>query len=434
MATEELLSRFAVALGIGLLIGLERGWRTREERSGSRAAGLRTFGISGLLGGIVGALAQMAGGVAGPSSGGAVVLGFGLAAFAVVITLFCLEENRADQTYSATTAVAAMLTFALGAYALLGDMRVAAAVAVVTAGLLAFRESLHRWIKSVTWPELRSGLILLAMTFIALPVLPDGPFGPFGGINPREIWLIAIVLAGVSFLGYVAVKYFGEQRGILVSGIAGGLMSSTAVTFANARRAAADEGAPQLLAAGVALATAVSLLRVLGIVGVLRPSLLAMLAPSLAAATLVTIGFGLFWAYRCRDQDGGHSTAKFRNPFSVWSVIALALAMGAVVLGGRALSDHLGPAGAIVGAAVVGLFDVDTVTVSMAGLASEPQAQRDAAYAVLAAVASNAASKLVIVIGLGRGRFAWSVAVMSAAAMAAGLMALWPVLRFAPVG
>jgi uncharacterized membrane protein (DUF4010 family) len=430
MATEELLSRFAVALGIGLLIGIERGWRTRDERSGRRAAGLRTFGISGLLGGIVGALAQVADGVAG----GAVVLGVGLAAFAAVITLFCLEENRADQTYSATTAVAAILTFALGAYALLGDMRVAGAVAVVTAALLAFRESLHDWIKSVTWPELRSGLILLAMTFIALPVLPEGPVGPFGGINPREIWLIAIVLAGVSFLGYVVVKYFGEQRGILVSGIAGGLMSSTAVTFANARRAAADEGAPQLLAAGVALATAVSLLRVLGIVGVLQPSLLTMLAPSLAAATLVTVGFGLFWAYRRRDQDGGHSTARFRNPFSVWSVIALAIAMGAVVLGGRILSDHVGATGAIIGAAVVGLFDVDTVAVSMARLASEPQAQRAAGYAVLAAVASNAASKLVIGMGLGRGRFAWLVALMSVAAVAAGLLALWPVLRFAPVG
>lgn len=433
MATEELLSRFAVALGIGLLIGLERGWRTREERSGSRAAGLRTFGISGLLGGIVGALAQVAGGAAG-ALGGAVVLGLGLAAFAVVIALFCLEENRADQTYSATTAVAAILTFALGAYALLGDMLVAAALAVVTAGLLAFREGLHDWIKSVTWPELRAGLILLAMTFIALPVLPDDPVGPFGGINPREIWLIAIVLAGVSFLGYVTVKYFGEQRGILVSGIAGGLMSSTAVAFANARRAAAGEGTPQLLAAGVALATAVSLLRVLGIVGVLGPSLLAMLAPSLAAATAVTIGFGLFWAYRGRDQERGHSTARFRNPFSVWSVIALALAMGAVVLGGRALSDHFGATGAIVGAAVVGLFDVDTVAVSMARLASEPQAQRAAGYAILAAVASNAASKLVIGMVLGRGRFAWSVALMSAAAVAAGLLALWPALRFAPVG
>ena len=112
------------------------------------------------------------------------------------------------------------------------------------------------------------------MTFIALPLVPDDPVGPFGGVNPREIWLIAIVLAGVSFLGYAAVKYFGERHGVLLAAAAGGLVSSTAVTLANARRAAAGEGSPQLLAAGVSLATAVSFVRVLAIVAVLRPSLL----------------------------------------------------------------------------------------------------------------------------------------------------------------
>ena len=124
MDTDELLSRFAVALGIGLLIGLERGWRTRDEKPGSRTAGFRTFAISGLLGGVVGALALAAGGAA--TAGGGVVIGIGLAAFAAAMTVFCLEENRADKTFSATTAIAGILTFALGAYALLGDMRVAA--------------------------------------------------------------------------------------------------------------------------------------------------------------------------------------------------------------------------------------------------------------------------------------------------------------------
>ena len=240
MDTDELLSRFAVALGIGLLIGLERGWRARAEKPGSRAAGFRTFAISGLLGGVVGALAQAAGGTA--TAGGGAVIGIGLAAFAAVMTVFCLEENRADKNFSATTAIAGILTFALGAYALVGDMLAAAALAVVTAGILAMRESMHGWVKSLTWPELRSGLILLAMTFIALPLVPDDPVGPFGGVNPREVWLIAIVLAGVSFLGYAAVKYFGERHGVLLAAAAGGLVSSTAVTLANARRAAARRG------------------------------------------------------------------------------------------------------------------------------------------------------------------------------------------------
>ena len=140
------------------------------------------------------------------------------------------------------------------------------------------------------------------MTFIALPLVPDDPIGPFGGVNPREIWLIAIVLAGVSFLGYVAVKYFGERHGVLLAAAAGGLVSSTAVTVANARRAAAGEGSPRLLAAGVALATAVSFLRVVAIVAVLKPSLLVLLAPPLVAATVVAAGL------RCSRPIGARTT------------------------------------------------------------------------------------------------------------------------------
>jgi uncharacterized membrane protein (DUF4010 family) len=426
MDTDELLSRFAVALGIGLLIGLERGWRARDEKPGSRAAGFRTFAISALLGAVAGALALATGGIA--TAGGGAVIGIAFAAFAAVMTVFCLEENRDDKTFSATTAIAGILTFALGAYALVGDMRVAAAVAVVTAGLLALRESLHGWIKSVTWPELRSGLILLAMTFIALPVVPDDPVGPFGGVNPREVWLIAIVLAGVSFLGYAAVKYLGERHGVLLAAAAGGLVSSTAVTFANARRAAAGEGAPQLLAAGVALATAVSLARVPAIVAVLRPGLLIPPPPSLGAAAVVAAGLAFFWVYWRAEEDGGRTDVKLRNPFGFWSVMMLALAMGAIILTGRFLEHYFGATGAIIGAAALGLFDVDAVTVSMTRLVPQPLSLRVGALAILAAVVSNTLSKLVIGAALGRGRFALGIGLMSAAAAAAGLAALWPAL------
>jgi uncharacterized membrane protein (DUF4010 family) len=429
MDTEELLSRFAVALGIGLLIGLERGWRARAERPGSRTAGFRTFAISGLLGGVVGALAQAAGGAA--TMGGGAVIGIAFAAFAVVMALFCLEENRADNNFSATTAIAGVLTFALGAYALIGDMKVAAAVAVAATMLLALRESLHDWVKSLTWPELRSGLILLAMTFIALPLVPDDPVGPFGGVNPREIWLIAIVLAGVSFLGYAAVKYFGERHGVLLASTAGGLVSSTAVTLANARRAAAGEGVPRALAAGVSLATAVSFMRVLAIAAVLQPGLLIVLAPPLMAATVVVVGLAVFWVYWHADEESGHTPVELRNPFGFWSVIALALAMGAIVLVGRFLNEYFGPSGAIIGAAALGLFDVDSVTVSMARLVPQPLGLRDGTFAILAAVASNTASKLLIGASLGRGRFALDIALMSAAATAAALAALWPALMLA---
>src|SRR5215467_1986514 len=170
MDLDELISRLGVALGIGLLIGLERGWRRRGATPGSRAAGIRTFALSGLLGGVIAALAQA---VPEQRSGGAaslaIVLGVGFAAYSIVIALFTRDENRAAGNFSATTAIAGMLTFALGAYALLGDMRIAAGAAVATTALLASREKLHGWVEKMTWAELRSVLVLLAMTFIALP-------------------------------------------------------------------------------------------------------------------------------------------------------------------------------------------------------------------------------------------------------------------------
>jgi len=426
MDINHLLSRLAVALGIGLLIGLERGWKTREVEPGRRAAGIRTFALIGLLGGILAALAQ--------ASGSAVteglVLGLGFAVFAAVFAVLERDADRAAGSYSATTTIAALLTFALGAYALIGDLRVAAAVAVGAAGILAARQDLHQWVERITWPELRSALVLLAMTFIVLPVVPDVTVGPGGGVNPREVWLIAIVLAGVSFLGYGAVKIFGATRGVLLASFAGGLASSTAVTLTNARRASAGEGAPRVLAAGVSIATAVSFIRVLAIVGVLKPVLLLLLTPALAAATLVAVLHGLVSVYSRGDgkSDGEPKAVEFRNPFGFWQVLGFAVFLGVVILLSRALGNAYGANGALLGAAAIGLADVDSITISMSRLVPEPLSQLAAAAAILAAVASNMLSKLVIAVVAGGGRFAGEVAAMTVACWLAGLAALWATL------
>jgi uncharacterized membrane protein (DUF4010 family) len=394
MDLPDLIPRLALALGIGLLIGLERGWRTRGAKPGSRAAGIRTFAISGLLGGVVAAVAQAAGGAM--SLGGGIVLGSAFVVHAVVIALFIRAENAAAGIFSATTAVAAMLTFALAAYAVLGDPRIAAGAAVATAGVLAMREELHSWVQKLTWPELRSGLVLLAMSFIALPVLPDEPVGPFGGVNPREVWIIAIVLAAVSFLGYAAVKYFGARRGLLLAAAAGGLASSTAVTIANARRAATGEGAPRLLAAGVAVASAVMFLRVAGIVTALKPDLLVLVAPALIAAMLVALAFALVWMFWHEPDRSQYRSANFRNPFDFLTVVGFALFLALIIVLGRAVGETFGATGAVAGAVVVGLADVDAVTVSMLRLTPETLTGAQAALAILAAVASDTVSKIAI--------------------------------------
>ena len=173
---ETLLSRVALACGLGLLIGLERGWRTRDAAPGSRTAGIRTFAISGLLGGIVGALARAPAG--GLTVAGSLLIGLSFVTFAFVFMRFVRDENRAAQRFSATTTIAGLLTFMLGVYALLGEMEVAAAAAVAATGVLVVREDLHEWVKKVTLAELQSILVLLAMTLIALPLFPDRPVGP----------------------------------------------------------------------------------------------------------------------------------------------------------------------------------------------------------------------------------------------------------------
>ena len=427
MDFHDLTSRLALALGIGLLFGLERGWRLRDYPPGGRTAGIRTFTISGVFGGVLGAISQTLGGL-----GGGMAIGLGLAAYGGVMAVFCLEENRAQKEFSATTWVAAMLTVALGAYAVIGDMHAAAALAVGATIILALREPIHGWVEKLTWPELRSALVLLAMTFIALPIVPDAAIGPFGGVNPREVWLIAIALAGVSFVGYAAVKYFGASHGVLLAGLAGGLASSTAVTIANARRAASHEGSARLLAAGVALASAVMFLRVFAIVFAINANLLPLLAPPLFAAAAVATAYALVAVYWRGGEQAPSQPLTFRNPFAFWQVVGFALFLGAVIVVGRLVGEWLGPAGAIVGAAAVGLVDVDAITVSLARLAPEPLGLRDAAYAILTAVASDTVSKIAIGAAIGRGHFALEIALMAFVCLAAGGAALTAVLILLP--
>ncbi len=425
MDLDQLLSRLAVALGIGLLVGLERGWKTRDVAPGSRAAGIRTFALSGLLGGIVAALAQ----ATRSAEGAGLVLGLTFIIFAAVFALSERDAGLAAGNYSVTTTIAGLLTFALGAYALLGDPRVAAAAAVVATGILAARKDIHELVARITWPELRSALVLLAMTFIVLPLLPDTQLGPSGGVNPREVWLIAIVLAAVSFIGYGAVRLFGAERGVLLAALAGGLVSSTAVALSNARRAAAGEGAPRLLAAGVSVATAVSFIRVIAIVAVMKPALLILIVPPLAAATLVATVHAL--ASATWGSDGRQTPpAKFHNPFSFWPVVGFAVFLGVVIMLGRAVGEQFGAGGALLGAAGLGLADVDAITISLTRLVPAPLSPLAAVEAILVAVASNMVSKLAIAAGIGRGRFAAETAVMTVACWLAALAALWAAVRF----
>lgn len=410
MGQEELFRRLAVALAIGLLIGLERGWQTREESDYQRTAGLRTFALTGLLGGICGLMSV----VSSP-----IVLAAGLIAFTGALVVFGYLEATAETNFSATSVVAGILTFVLGAYATLGNETVAVAAAVAMAILLALRETLHSWVRTVTWPEIRSVLVLLAMSFLLLPILPNRPVDPWQVLNPAEIWLLAILIAAVSFAGYVAVRVLGERNGIAVAAIAGGLASSTATTLSFARLAREHPEGVRLLAGGILLSGVTMLVRVVVLAGLLNPALLWPLAGPAAAAAAVLLLWAavLLWARRGAAPEA--PSLSIKNPFELATVLKLAALIAAIMLVAKVAAWKAGTAGLYLLAAVSGIADVDALTLSMARLAGPQVAVANAATAILVAVSVNTASKAVIAASVGGKAIGTLVAGASALAIAA---------------
>jgi uncharacterized membrane protein (DUF4010 family) len=375
----ELLERLIVALGVGVLVGIERGWRERDAGAGQRTAGIRTFTLSGLLGGIFGAIAKSLGDVVGAG----IVIAVGVFAYAAVFAAFRFREVVDEDSYGVTTVVAAIATFALGIYALVGDHMLAAAMGVVVTIVLAVREPLHGWLTKISWVELRAGLVLVTMTVLALPLIPNESYGPFGGVNPREIWLLAVVLA------------LGATRGLLVASAAGGLVSSTAVTADLAQRVGKSRATNDLVAAGITLASAVSYLRALAVVAALNIIVGIQAAAPIGAAALVAALVVIFYARRGMRTSAG-TAFHLRNPFSLRDTIGLAAMLGIVLFATEAIAEWLGPRGALAAAVVAGTATVDAAAFSMARLGRGAISPEVSALGVVLAIGANNALKFAI--------------------------------------
>lgn len=424
--TVELMKRLGIALAIGLLIGLERGWRTREEAEGERAAGLRTHGLTALLGGVWGAIALPGGGY------GVIALALVFILVGAVISVFRFRETMHDQTLGATTAVALMLCFALGAYAVVGDEIAAGAAAVATASLLALKEFLHDLVKAITWAELRSGLVLLAMSSILLPVLPDRAIDPWGVINPFELWLMTVLIGAVSFAGYVAVKLIGYRRGVAVAGIAGGLASSTATTAEMSHLAREHPDQVNVLAAAAVFANMVMAPRVLVVIGVVNRDLAMRLAAPLLVAGVIFAMAGtlLMWRGDKAGGDGGAERAlAVRNPLDFIAVIKFGALLAAVMILSRIATYFAGSAGAYVLALASGLVDVDAIALTMARLGVSEVGPNVAPIAVLLALASNTAVKAGMGFVIGGAGMGLRLAGVSLIAAVIAVLVFW----FVPV-
>jgi uncharacterized membrane protein (DUF4010 family) len=366
------------------LVGIERGWRERKAHGGSRTAGIRTFTLIGLLGGIIGLIAR----TLEDKIAAAILLGITFFVFAGLFAAYRMRENIEDKNFGFTTVAAAMAVFALGAYALLGDQNIAAATGVAVMVMLVAREQLHGLLEKVTWPELRAAVILLAMTFLALPFIPDQSYGPYGGINPRQVWLLAVVLAAVSFLGYVAVKILGRREGTLISSAAGGLVSSTAVTLAASQRAAADKHGLRFHASSVAIATAMSLGKTFILVFFLNRAVGFLIAAPLIAGAIAALAAGLLFAWS-GSRKRAKESFELRNPFSLRETLILAVLIGVVTFAAEAFSAWFGATGGLIAATVSGTVDADAAAVSLARLGAGTMGATVAAAGIVLAVAAN---------------------------------------------
>jgi uncharacterized membrane protein (DUF4010 family) len=419
MDTFQFIQHLAVALAIGLMIGIERGWKQREEAEGERAAGLRTLALAGLLGGVWGALARSFG------AWGVLALGLAFAVFTAAIVLFRWREIEHAKSYGATTAVAAMLAFSLGAFAMV-DMVAAAAAGVATAMLLALKTALHGWLKRLTWEELRAGLVLLAMTVILLPILPDREIDPLGALNPHEIWLMTITIAALSFAGYVAIRVAGAERGVVLSGLAGGLVSSTVVTLTMAKLGRDHPERQRLCAAASLLASTVMALRVLAIASVFNAALIRWLLPTLGAAVLAQVVFaGALVRWTPNGNETVAGPLELKNPFDLTVVLGFGAILAAIMVLAKALTVWTGTTAVMALAAASGLADVDAITLSMARLGRTDLSAQTAALAILLALGVNSVSKAVLATMAGGRAIGALVTTGTALAIAAGLAGLW---------
>ncbi|GLQ37306.1 membrane protein [Rhizobium albus] len=409
---DMLIARLGLSLAIGLLVGLERGWRERSEPEGSRTAGIRTFGVVGLLGGVLAALSD--------AFGSAAIFIAGFLGFALLFGWFKFAEAQHDGSFSVTGTIAALCVFALGGLAVSGDYRAAAAGGAALAAVLASREALHGMVRRLSWVELRSAIVLAVMTVIILPLLPNRTLDPWGGFNPWQIWFFTVLTASISFAGYIATRLLGSARGLLVSGLAGAIVSSTAVTVAFARSATAGEQR-RAYAGAAALAAMISICRVILIVAIVAPLVLgSIILPTLAAA----IAFGLsgsLMLFRAGAQD---TPSEPTNPFELTTLLLFALAFAVVATASAALSSRFGDTGLVATSALSGTFDVDVAVLSASRLVVRNVGMETIGSAVLAALAANAMGRLALAIAAGPRAF-WVPLLMTNLTAAAAGTAVW---------
>ncbi|MCG8548480.1 MAG: DUF4010 domain-containing protein [Alphaproteobacteria bacterium] len=414
--------RLGIALAVGLLIGLERGWAGRSLAEGERIAGIRTFGIIGFVGGLSGLLG---------SNFGSAIVAAGFLAVAGVFGIAYWYELRTSTDRSITSIIAGLAAYGLGALAGDGAIQAAAAAGVVVTLLLGIKPELHGLLRRIERDELLATLRLLLISVVILPILPNEAMGPWDALNPYQLWWMVVLIAGISYVGYFSIKLIGQHRGTLLTGLLGGLVSSTAVTVSFSRRVRTQPAQQDTLLAGILVGTATMFPRVLVIAAIIAPELLLRLTGPLLAAAVVALGAGLMFARiaanDARLEDPEHDAPQ--NPLSLKTALLFTLFLALVMVLVRGMNAWLGEPGLYLLAVLSGIVDVDAVTLSFGAMADDDVARAPAlAVGILLAAAMNTMIKPVIGLVFGNRHIGFRLfaSLLLAIAVAGGVFFLVP--------
>ncbi|HVS12449.1 MAG TPA: MgtC/SapB family protein [Thermoanaerobaculia bacterium] len=412
MRLDPAFVQLAVALGLGLLVGLQR------ETTGSALAGIRTFALVTVLGAVAGALS----GDAWPW-----VVAASLVALALLIFVGDLAEIRGrgrEVDPGLTTEVALLLMLLVGVLAGRGRLAEATVVGGGTALLLHLKERLHGFVGGLDARDQRAIMQFALVSLVILPVLPDRTFGPFDVVNPREVWWMVVLIVGLSLGGYVAYRLLGARAGSVAGGALGGLISSTATTVTYARRSGERPGADELATMAIVLASAVTVVRILVELAVVVPARLGELAAPIVLSGLVLLALAAVAWRRSRGQE--IAAPEPRNPSELRTALVFAALYVGVLLAVAATREHLGATGLYAVAVLSGLTDVDAITLSTARmLEAERLAAPEAWRVVLTAATANLAFKGGAVVVLGSPRLRRQVVGCFALAAIANLLLIW---------
>jgi len=409
------LPRYVVALAIGLLMGLER------ERNPAAKAGLRTFALTALLGVLAAHLATELDAL------WLIAVGL-LLVGAMMIAAYLRAPQQPDGDPGTTTVAALMLCYGLGVLVWHDEIQLAVMLGITATMLLYFKPELRGMSQHMSRRDLLSVLQFAVLALIVLPLLPNRDYGPYGAINPHQIWWMVVLIAGVGLAGYAALRLVGQQRGAVMLGLLGGLVSSTATTLSFSRHARASSAMIPVAVIVIVLANLVVLVRLGVLAALLAPGVLAQLAPILIGGLIVG-GLGAAYGVRRLQPQGELPALAMGNPTELRTALGFGLMYGVVLLAAAWLSDWLGNRGLYAVAVVSGLTDVDAITLSSLRLLNLDTLSAAVAVNVITlATLANLAFKSALALFIG----GWQMARHAIAGMGAlglGMVVAWAIMR-----